>query len=204
MFPLGAVVLPSELVTLQILEPRYLTLIKELSIGEDQFGVVLIERGSEVGGGDTRSDLGTLVRVGDIQRISKDRLSLTAVGVSRIRILEWLPERPYPIAVVDDFSDQDLHTAGESSLVERYEEFGGRVRGVLEELSESAQLVLDSGFEYVDDPRLGTFQLGALLPLSHYDRQRLLVQNTVAGRLDLLDELLIEIVENFEWRMGKF
>ena len=60
MFPLGTVLLPSVLLPLHIFEERYRTLIRDVLDADREFGVVLIERGSEVGGGDTRSSVGTL------------------------------------------------------------------------------------------------------------------------------------------------
>ena len=52
MFPLGSVLLPHMPLPLQLFEQRYLMMLGQLLETEDpEFGVVLIERGSEVGGG---------------------------------------------------------------------------------------------------------------------------------------------------------
>ena len=72
MFPLGSVVVPHMLLPLHVFEPRYRILFEELvgelprpddqaSLGsEPRFGVTMIERGSEVGGGEVRAAVGTL------------------------------------------------------------------------------------------------------------------------------------------------
>ena len=52
MFPLNNVLFPHTLLPLRIFEPRYLQMIAECEDGALPFGVVLIERGFEVGGGD--------------------------------------------------------------------------------------------------------------------------------------------------------
>ncbi|HEX5095168.1 MAG TPA: LON peptidase substrate-binding domain-containing protein, partial [Acidimicrobiia bacterium] len=57
MFPLGTVLFPHALLPLQVFEPRYRVMMRNLLDGEREFGVVLIERGSEVGGGDVRFDV---------------------------------------------------------------------------------------------------------------------------------------------------
>ena len=52
MFPLGSVLFPYMPLRLRVFEERYLIMLAELLKNEDsRFGVVLIERGREVGGG---------------------------------------------------------------------------------------------------------------------------------------------------------
>jgi Lon protease-like protein len=63
MFPLESVRLPGEDLPLRIFEPRYAALVRDCLAGEREFGVVLIEAGREVGGGDRRLDVGTLAHV---------------------------------------------------------------------------------------------------------------------------------------------
>ena len=55
MFPLGCVLFPHAHLPLHVFEPRYRTLTRDCLRTDREFGVVLIERGSEVGGGDSRS-----------------------------------------------------------------------------------------------------------------------------------------------------
>lgn len=58
MFPLGSVLFPGMPLQLRVFEPRYVAMLSSLLSGtEREFGVVLIERGSEVGGGDVRLSL---------------------------------------------------------------------------------------------------------------------------------------------------
>ena len=55
MFPLGTVLFPHTPLALRIFEQRYLMMLgRVLDDDEPSFGVVLIERGSEAGGGDQR------------------------------------------------------------------------------------------------------------------------------------------------------
>ena len=62
MFPLGNVLFPHAQLPLHVFEPRYRALAETCLAGDGEFGVVLIERGSEVGGGDTRFSIGTVAR----------------------------------------------------------------------------------------------------------------------------------------------
>src|SRR5687767_6923459 len=52
MFPLGTVLFPHMVLPLHVFEPRYRVLTRRCLDGEPMFGVVLIVRGSEVGGDD--------------------------------------------------------------------------------------------------------------------------------------------------------
>ena len=64
MFPLGTVLFPYATLPLHVFEPRYRVLVHDcLASDAPEFGVVLIERGSEVGGGDVRFRTGTVARL---------------------------------------------------------------------------------------------------------------------------------------------
>src|SRR5439155_458702 len=60
MFPLGTVLFPFVVLPLHVFEPRYRALTRDCLAGSGEFGVVLIERGLEVGGGDERFPVGTV------------------------------------------------------------------------------------------------------------------------------------------------
>src|SRR5580698_965052 len=59
MFPLSTVLFPHAEIPLHIFEPRYRALAHDCLAADSRFGIVLIERGSEVGGGDHRMAVGT-------------------------------------------------------------------------------------------------------------------------------------------------
>ena len=68
MFPLGSVLLPGMPLALRVFEPRYVELLSTVLGDTDrEFGVVLIERGSEVGGGDVRFGAGTVARIETVE-----------------------------------------------------------------------------------------------------------------------------------------
>src|SRR6476646_7825142 len=102
MFPLGTVLFPHALLPLRVFEPRYRVMTERVLKAEREFGVVLIERGSEVGGGDTRFDVGTVARVVRAQELPDSGYALATVGLRRIRVTRWLPDDPYPLAEVTD------------------------------------------------------------------------------------------------------
>src|SRR3546814_13839840 len=101
MFRLGSAVLPVAGLPIHVIENRYRALMKDCMAGDREFGVVLIERGSEVGGGDVRADVGTVARIAEASELPDGRWALIAVGDRRIRVTSWLPDDPYPRAEVE-------------------------------------------------------------------------------------------------------
>ena len=113
MFPLGTVLFPYGLLPLHVFEPRYRVMIRHVMDGDHEFGVVLIERGSEVGGGDVRFDTGTIARVVQAAELPDGGYALATVGMSRVRVTRWLPDDPYPHAEVVALADEPAHGAAD-------------------------------------------------------------------------------------------
>jgi len=95
MFPLGTVLVPGMVLPLHVFEPRYRQMVDDCMAADRTFGVVLIERGSEVGGGDVRTDIGTRAGIVRAEQQPDGRWGLIAVGLRRIRVDRWLPDAPY-------------------------------------------------------------------------------------------------------------
>lgn len=170
MFPLSAVLFPRGALPLHVFEPRYRTMVEEAIQDDGTFGVVLIERGSEVGGGDVRFTVGTAAQIVNAGLIDDERMAVMAVGSHRIRVDEWLDDDPYPQAVVADYPQgEPMKDMGEMvdaasrswrRLAALASELGANVGSVDLELPESAADAL--------------WTLCALAPLEQIDRQRLL------------------------------
>ena len=94
MFPLGSVLVPGMVLPLHVFEARYRALVRDCVAGDGEFGVVLIERGSEVGGGDVRTDVGTVARIVQADEMPDGRFALGAVGVRRVRVQRLARRRP--------------------------------------------------------------------------------------------------------------
>lgn len=107
MFPLQSAVLPGESLPLQVFEPRYSALVEDcLAAEEPAFGVVLIARGREVGGGDERHDVGALAHIVEFVSHGAGRYQLDCIVRDRFRVTEWLPDDPYPRAVLGEWPDE--------------------------------------------------------------------------------------------------
>ena len=108
MFPLQSAFLPGEDLPLQIFEPRYAELVRHcMRDNNPRFGVVLISQGREVGGGDVRCDVGTVAMITECVEIAgSGRFMLRCRTSERIKVCEWLPDGPYPRAVVEVWPDE--------------------------------------------------------------------------------------------------
>jgi ATP-dependent Lon protease len=208
MFPLGTVLLPGMLVPLHVFEPRYRQMVDDCRAGDGTFGVVLIERGSEVGGGDVRTDVGTLTRIVETRELPDGRWLLGVVGVERLRVTRWLDDDPYPRAEVEPWLDTldgsepatraglatDDDVAAEDAAAER--------DGALRLLRQASALGAELGraaapleLELPDDPVMASYVAVAVSPLGPADRQRLLTAPSVDDRWATLAEMLADQVE---------
>jgi Lon protease-like protein len=195
MFPLGAVLFPSMVLPLHVFEPRYRALVDDCVDGDGEFGVVLIERGSEVGGGDVRTDVGTVARILQLERFEDGRVALAAAGTRRIRVDRWLEDDPYPRAAVSDWDDP---VAPPPDLAD-VDPLFRRALALAAELGE-ARAPLD--VELADDPGLATFQIAALAPIGPADRQAVLTAEGPQGRAELLTRQLTDVMELLRARLG--
>jgi Lon protease-like protein len=208
MFPLGTTLLPGVGLPLQVFEPRYREMVRDIlaADGNPEFGQVLITHGHEAGGGDTRADVGTLARMADIRALDGGRYSLVAVGIERIRVLEWLPDDPYPLARIERWPDQqtgerpdsqpEQRVAASIERVERVLELASRLAGT--EPAERAASIVDP----VDDLSLVSFRLAAIAPIGPADRYHVLSALGPVERLDALDAALDDAEAVLKFRLS--
>jgi len=188
MFPLGIVHFPHVVLPLQVFEHRYRALVADCLQSDLAFGVVLIERGSEVGGGDVRFDVGTLTTIVRAGLDERGLVRLETVGTRRIRIVRWLEDDPYPRAEVVELEPPALGPADLEALAVAE----GNVRRALALRAELDEPAAPYNVSLDADPAKALFQLAALAPLGPADQQRLLATDDVAGYLALLAELAAE------------
>ncbi|MGH9128630.1 MAG: LON peptidase substrate-binding domain-containing protein [Acidimicrobiales bacterium] len=199
MFPLDTVLFPGLALPLHIFEPRYRSLVADCLEADRQFGVVLIERGYQVGGGESRFGVGTVARIVQEAAVPDGRWVLLTVGTRRIRIEHWLPDAPYPLALVQDLGDAPP-TDGDLDAMARVERQVRRALAYAAEMDDGP--TVPSTVELVEDPEAACWQLCAISPLAQLDHQRLLEAGTVPARLALLEELTIAACEDLLARLS--
>ena len=184
MFPLGSVLFPHMPLLLRVFEPRYLVMLSRmLEVGPSEFGVVLIERGQEVGGGEHRFSVGTIASITEMGT-TDGSFALVARGGRRFEVVEWLPEDPHPLAEVRElpeleWSDDDRGLLDEAERV---------VRRALARSSEFIESPWPVDVALSDDPAQAAWQLAGIAPLGELDRFALLESTSFRSLLLALTE----------------
>src|SRR5947208_6627029 len=101
LFPLGLVLLPTELVPLHIFEERYRQMIGECLDTGNEFGIVWL---SDSG----LKDIGCSARVARLlKRMEDGRMDVLVQGVAPFRLLRRIEDMPYPAGDVELLEDGD-------------------------------------------------------------------------------------------------
>jgi Lon protease-like protein len=184
MFPLGSVLFPHMPLHLRVFEQRYLIMLANL-IKEQQveFGVVLIERGHEVGGGEHRFGIGTVAEITQLGA-QEGFVGLAAVGRTRFEVVEWLTDEPHPRAEVRPLPDLDWQLELEPQRQQAEE----LVRRTLTLASEFSDNLYPADLELAADPVAAVWQLAGITPVGELDQVALLRSTSMA-------ELLSRIIE---------
>lgn len=204
MFPLEVAMLPGEQLPLRIFEPRYVALVGDcLEMADPAFGVVLIEAGREVGGGDRRSTVGALARVVDHANLGVGRFRLNCVMAERIRVTEWLEDAPYPRADIEVWPDEPgppVDSAAvfdvEDRVVALYEriaaargvDFGGRSAVLGPEESDVTKRL---------------YGLAARVPMGQADKYAVLAAPSASARLAALSEAVDTVTAMVEFQLSE-
>lgn len=207
MFPLQSALLPDEDLPMQIFEPRYAALVRDCLRDDDpRFGVVLISRGREVGGGDARCDVGTVARITDcVDLAGSGRFMLRCRTGERIRVCDWLPDDPYPRAVVQAWPDEP----GEAVTAGQLEELEDRLMGLFERIAAARDfslperdVVLGSAPGTVD-PGARLYALAARVPIGAADRYSVLAAPSAAERFAALSEAVDSVAAVIEFQLSE-
>lgn len=205
MFPLQVAMLPGEELPLRIFEPRYTALVSDCLATEDpSFGVVLIEAGREVGGGDSRSDVGTLAHIAECADFGDGRYRLRCVMGERIRVLEWQPDDPYPRAAVEPWPDEP----GDSVDVHAIRDVEDRMVALFERIAtvRGAQVNprdIVEGADSSGDAAMWLYALASRIPMGPADKYAVLAAPSVSARLTALSEAVDTVTAMVEFQLSE-
>ena len=207
MFPLQSAFLPDEDLPMQIFEPRYAALVRDCMRDDDpRFGVVLISQGREVGGGDVRCDVGTVARITDcVDLAGSGRFVLRCRTGERIRVCDWLPDDPYPRAMVQVWPDEP----GVPVTVGQLEELEDRVMVLFERIAAARDFSLPGrdvvlgGVADTADAGVRLYSLAARVPIGPADRYSVLAAPSAAERLAALSEAVDSVAAVVEFQLSE-
>ncbi|BBX64976.1 hypothetical protein MSAS_41500 [Mycobacterium saskatchewanense] len=204
MFPLETAMLPDEDLPLRIFEPRYGALVRHCTENGDPFGVVLIASGREVGGGDSRCDVGVVSRIVESVDQGGGRYTLRCRTGERIRVAEWLPDDPYPRALVSLWPDEPGGAVSRAQL----RDVQDRVMALFERIAQARGAVLPDrdvllGRDLGRDAGQRLFELASRIPIGTADRYSVLAAPTAAGRLAALSEAVNAVADIVEFQLSE-
>lgn len=184
--------------SLRIFEERYLKLTGDLILEENpEFGVVLIARGPEVGGGEKRLEIGSVASVTDIGTLDQF-YGIESVGGQRFRVNAWLPDDPYPMADIDFLPDLIWN----DSLTLARENLELKVRNLLAVASEFGDLQYGPDTELSEDPMDSCWQLAGILPVGPLDQVDLLKSQSAEELISKTYEVVATLEETLKSMIG--
>jgi Lon protease-like protein len=187
MFPLGMVVFPHQQLGLYVFEARYQQMLIDLK-GDRRFGTCLIARGSEVGGGDERHSVGTLVEILASQTFADGKTLILVEGVHCVEVTTWLDDAPYPRAEVRERRCVDCEI--DPVLLKATESTVRALRALQSEIN--ADECMQSNCAMDPDPKVRSWQLCSMTPMSTLDQFKVLGMADPCDRLRLLGEICCE------------
>jgi uncharacterized protein len=204
-FPLESVLMPLEQLPLRIFEPRYVALVNDcVRSAVPRFGVVLIARGREVGGGDERYEVGALAEIADYANLGAERYALHCLMGERIKVCDWLPDQPYPRATVRIWPDEP----GEPVTGSQLNAIDERVMALFERVAAARDARPPRRDEVLGRERPGEigkrlYALASRLPLGPADRYAVLSAPSPAARLAALNEAVDSVAAMIEFQLSE-
>ncbi|MDB4252697.1 LON peptidase substrate-binding domain-containing protein [Gammaproteobacteria bacterium] len=188
-FPLGLVVLPGTIQSLQIFEPRYIDMVKNCM--QDNSGFVITLQSQSDGDIDFGIvKQGTYVEIIDFNNNSNGLLGITVKAINKVSIKDIVQqEDALHIAevkpLIDPLVDDQALIAKHSELI-----------NILIQLKDHPRikiLPLDIDLTSADSV---AYHLGGLIPLSPQEKQSILEAFDASQRMNILSRLITKLSEN--------
>ncbi len=182
LFPLNTVLFPGSLLPLKIFEQRYLDMAAACLKAQTPFGICLIDKGSEVGGGAVPHPVGTLASIASWEMEQLGILMITARGGRRFRILD---SQTGPGNLLEATVEL-LAETGPTPLPPERERLLPLLRRVVGDLGSER---MPEPHRYDEAEWVG-FRITEVLPIQNLAKQKLLELDDPLARLEILEKYL--------------
>jgi Lon protease-like protein len=179
LFPLGIVLLPTEIVPLHIFETRYKLMIGESVESGGEFGIVWL-------GDDGLAEVGCTARVAQVlEQMDDGRMNILAQGGRPFRLLRKIDDMPYPAGDVEMIEDLD---EGDEELA----------AGAREAYADLVERVTDNrpGIDELDG--LTAYGMAATIELAAAPKQALLEERSEDRRLKTVGDLFVAALDRID------
>ena len=197
-FVLPLVLFPTEPLTLRIFEARYHQLIRDCDRNEGRF--VIVDKGDirvVIPVQEPGPCYGTRVRIATSGLLPTGDRIVEVVGEEKVSVTSWLPDDPYPVALVVRARDMDEPEVTRLGELESYLKHGIRLAI---EMGAKVSLFDSKLLPVIPAERL--WALCALAPLIPEQRKTLLDEPFGSSRLEKLGEMVAEQVNFYERMLG--
>ena len=182
LFPLGLVLLPTELVPLHIFEERYKTMMGLCLEEGREFGIVWLS-------GDGLRDTGCTAAITQVlERMEDGRMNILVQGERPFRLLRRLDDLPYPAADVELLEDPDSDSPAA--------EVANRAR---ERYADLVARVTDTRPDEDDLAALDAYGMAASVDFALESKQELLELRSEEERLRRLGELFRVTMQRLDY-----
>ena len=180
LFPLNIVLFPDGPLPLRIFETRYVDMVRRCMRESQNFGVVLIREGGEVGPAET-FDVGTLAEIVDFHSLQDGLLGLSCIGRQRFRIRS----RSRQADGLNVAEVERLPPEPQVPVPPRHARLPQLLQSVLPQLGE----VYEGMAMRLEDAAWVGHRLAEILPIPLADKQSCLELDDPIARLDVLNPL---------------
>jgi Lon protease-like protein len=172
LFPLGLVILPTEVVPLHIFEDRYKLMIGNCIDDETEFGIVWLAD-------DGLREVGCTATVAQVlERMEDGRMNILVRGGRPFQLVRRIDDMPYPAGDVEFLDDDDDADLDEELAAEARESYADLVELVTDERPAADQLA-----------ELSAYGMAATIELSPEPKQALLEERSEDARMRVVGEL---------------
>jgi Lon protease-like protein len=176
LFLLNTVLFPGQVLPLHIFEDRYRLMIRGCLAEDKPFGVVLIQRGQEVGDTVEPYRVGTIARIVESSHLPDGAMNIVCVGAERFRILRLIHDQPYLRGEVESFP---MSLPGDSQAVTRLtDQVRQQVVRYIELIAEAAGLRIRVD-AVPDTPQQVGYLAAVAMQIDNQEKQMLLGAATV-------------------------
>jgi uncharacterized protein len=182
LFPLNTVLFPGSLLPLKIFEQRYLDMAAACLKDNTPFGICLIEKGSEVGGGAVPHLVGTLASIASWEMEQLGILMVTAQGGRRFRIIDSAVGPGNLLEATVEL----LAETGPTPLPPERERLLPLLRRIVGDLGSER---MPEPHRYDEAEWVG-YRITEVLPIQNLAKQKLLELDDPVARLEILEKYL--------------